>query len=240
MCIYPPGAGVKTHDPATGQPTPGKTPGSRRPFPSFRSPPGPGRLEASSHPPAREVPGDRGPRPDQALRPDNSGRSSHLRRPSRRRDRLPRAERLRQVHHDAPDPGPGRARPWHGQDRRPRLPRPAVPAPRGWRAARSFRVQGLPPRPHRPGAPASAGRQQRHPAQPGRPGTPPGRPADGGQPQGRPALPRHGSAAGHRRRLVLTLGTVEKHVAGIFAKLGLPACQTDNRRVLAVLRYLGS
>jgi DNA-binding NarL/FixJ family response regulator len=40
--------------------------------------------------------------------------------------------------------------------------------------------------------------------------------------------------------LVLTLGTVEKHVASIFGKLRLPACQTDNRRVLAVLRYLGS
>ena len=48
------------------------------------------------------------------------------------------------------------------------------------------------------------------------------------------------SNAGIAAALVLTLGTVEKHVAGIFAKLGLPACQTDNRRVLAVLRYLGS
>jgi DNA-binding NarL/FixJ family response regulator len=33
-------------------------------------------------------------------------------------------------------------------------------------------------------------------------------------------------------------GTVEKHVANIFAKLGLPASPSDNRRVLAVLRYL--
>jgi len=48
------------------------------------------------------------------------------------------------------------------------------------------------------------------------------------------------SNAGIAAALVLTLGTVEKHIAGIFAKLGLPACQTDNRRVLAVLRYLGS
>ena len=39
---------------------------------------------------------------------------------------------------------------------------------------------------------------------------------------------------------VLTLGTVEKHVASIFGKLGLPASETDNRRVLAVLRYLAS
>jgi hypothetical protein len=33
---------------------------------------------------------------------------------------------------------------------------------------------------------------------------------------------------------------VEKHVAGIFAKLGLPPSQGDNRRVLAVLHYLRS
>ena len=48
------------------------------------------------------------------------------------------------------------------------------------------------------------------------------------------------SNAGIAAALVLTLGTVEKHVASIFAKLGLPASETDNRRVLAVLRYLGS
>jgi len=47
------------------------------------------------------------------------------------------------------------------------------------------------------------------------------------------------SNAGIAGTLVLTLGTVEKHVASIFAKLGLPASETDNRRVLAVLRYLG-
>ena len=41
-------------------------------------------------------------------------------------------------------------------------------------------------------------------------------------------------------RSCATLGTAEKHVASIFAKLGPPACQTDNRRVLAVLRYLGA
>jgi len=33
-------------------------------------------------------------------------------------------------------------------------------------------------------------------------------------------------------------GAVEKHVANIFAKLGLPLSESDNRRVLAVLRYL--
>ncbi|HEY2957718.1 MAG TPA: response regulator transcription factor [Actinomycetota bacterium] len=40
--------------------------------------------------------------------------------------------------------------------------------------------------------------------------------------------------------LVITPGVVEKHVAAIFGKLGLPPAGEDNRRVLAVLRYLGS
>ncbi len=38
--------------------------------------------------------------------------------------------------------------------------------------------------------------------------------------------------------LVVSEGAVEKHVANIFSKLGLPASPTDHRRVLAVLRYL--
>jgi DNA-binding NarL/FixJ family response regulator len=40
-------------------------------------------------------------------------------------------------------------------------------------------------------------------------------------------------------QLVVSPGAVEKHVAGIFGKLGLPPSENDNRRVLAVLRYLG-
>jgi len=40
--------------------------------------------------------------------------------------------------------------------------------------------------------------------------------------------------------LVVSGGAVEKHVASIFTKLGLPPDESDNRRVLAVLRYLGS
>lgn len=39
-------------------------------------------------------------------------------------------------------------------------------------------------------------------------------------------------------RLVVSEGTVEKHVANVFAKLDLPTSHDDNRRVLAVLRYL--
>jgi len=48
------------------------------------------------------------------------------------------------------------------------------------------------------------------------------------------------SNAGISRALVLSTGAVEKHVASIFGKLGLPPSENDNRRVLAVLRYLGS
>ncbi|WP_199546011.1 response regulator transcription factor [Streptomyces sp. N35] len=38
--------------------------------------------------------------------------------------------------------------------------------------------------------------------------------------------------------LHVSAGTVEKHVAGLFGKLGLPGSQDMNRRVLAVLRFL--
>jgi DNA-binding NarL/FixJ family response regulator len=48
------------------------------------------------------------------------------------------------------------------------------------------------------------------------------------------------SNAGIAAGLVISGGAVEKHVASIFAKLGLPPSEGDNRRVLAVLRYLGS
>jgi DNA-binding NarL/FixJ family response regulator len=40
------------------------------------------------------------------------------------------------------------------------------------------------------------------------------------------------------RSLVVTDRAIEKHVANIFAKLGLPATEGDHRRVLSVLRYL--
>jgi DNA-binding NarL/FixJ family response regulator len=46
------------------------------------------------------------------------------------------------------------------------------------------------------------------------------------------------SNAGIAAALVVSPGAVEKHVANIFAKLGLPPAGSDNRRVLAVLRYL--
>lgn len=48
------------------------------------------------------------------------------------------------------------------------------------------------------------------------------------------------SNAGIASALVVSAGVVEKHVASIFGKLGLPPSEADNRRVLAVLRYLDS
>ena len=47
------------------------------------------------------------------------------------------------------------------------------------------------------------------------------------------------SNAGISAALVVSASVVEKHVASIFAKLRLPPSEADNRRVLAVLRYLG-
>ena len=38
--------------------------------------------------------------------------------------------------------------------------------------------------------------------------------------------------------LFVTSGAIEKHITNIFAKLDLPACDEDHRRVLAVLAYL--
>ena len=48
------------------------------------------------------------------------------------------------------------------------------------------------------------------------------------------------SNAGIARRIFVTEGTVEKHVRSILTKLDLPESDTDHRRVLAVLRFLGA
>jgi DNA-binding NarL/FixJ family response regulator len=40
--------------------------------------------------------------------------------------------------------------------------------------------------------------------------------------------------------LVISDGAVEKHVSNVFTKLDLPVAGPDNRRVLAVLRWLNS
>jgi DNA-binding NarL/FixJ family response regulator len=46
------------------------------------------------------------------------------------------------------------------------------------------------------------------------------------------------SNTGIAGQLVVSDGAVEKHISAIFAKLSLPASDTDHRRVLAVLTYL--
>jgi len=48
------------------------------------------------------------------------------------------------------------------------------------------------------------------------------------------------SNAAIAQRLFITEKAVSKHAAGIFGKLGLAPSDDDNRRVLAVLAYLGS
>jgi DNA-binding NarL/FixJ family response regulator len=46
------------------------------------------------------------------------------------------------------------------------------------------------------------------------------------------------SNAGIAAGLVVTEKAIGKHINSIFSKLGLPMATDDNRRVLAVLRYL--
>ena len=48
------------------------------------------------------------------------------------------------------------------------------------------------------------------------------------------------SNAGIASRIFVTEGTVEKHVRSILTKLDLPESDTEHRRVLAVLRFLGA
>jgi DNA-binding NarL/FixJ family response regulator len=43
---------------------------------------------------------------------------------------------------------------------------------------------------------------------------------------------------GIAHELTVTVAAVERHVTGIFEKLGLHQSSEDHRRVLAVLRYL--
>ena len=57
-------------------------------------------------------------------------------------------------------------------------------------------------------------------------------------PQTKSYLPAS-SRVGFAQRLVTTERGVAKHTASIFLRLGLQPSDNDNRRVLAVLAYLG-
>ena len=58
--------------------------------------------------------------------------------------------------------------------------------------------------------------------------------------QGPPADGQGRSNAGIMDTLKVSPSAVEKYVTNIFLKLDLPPTATDHRRVLAVLKYLGS
>src|SRR5207244_3109358 len=106
--------------------------------------------------------------------------------PARPGDRFPRAERRRQVHHDAADPRPGRAGFRVGHGRRPAVCGLAAPAAGGRGAAGG---QGVPRRSHRPKSPAVPGGQQRDQPRPRRRSTGLGGPPQYGAPAGRRVPP---------------------------------------------------
>src|SRR5690349_6947986 len=140
---------------------------------------------------------DRDPRTDQAVRAHHRRLGPDVHRPARHGHRLPRAERRREVHHDAHDPRPGRADQRLGHGQRPAAAGARRAAARGRRHAGPA---GGAPVPQRLPPPARARPDHRHPPVPGGRGDRRGRAALGGGPAGRQVLPRHGAAARHRRR----------------------------------------
>ena len=112
-------------------------------------------------------------------------------------DRVPGAERGREVDHHAADPGAAHPQPRQCDRQRPALPGPAGAAAGGGGAAGRL---GGGRGPNRPGPPDVAGPEQPDPAAPGWRGARAGRPGSGRGPPGRGLLARDGPAAGDRRR----------------------------------------
>src|SRR5215469_1936296 len=139
---------------------------------------------------------DRGAGTQEGLRPHRRGRRDRLPGQAGARDRVPRAERRRQVDDDADDP---RARPaglGHGDGGRTPVPGHGVAAARGRCAA--GRACGA-PGPVRLQPPVLTGRGQRNSPKARRRGARSGRAHVGGAQAGRRVLPRHVAAARDRR-----------------------------------------
>ncbi|SCE48058.1 hypothetical protein GA0115253_1057512 [Streptomyces sp. Termitarium-T10T-6] len=138
---------------------------------------------------------DRGSRPDQALRREDGRGRPFLPGAAGGRHRLPRSQRVGQVHDDAHDPRPGPPHRRSCHHRRPPLPQSAERAAPGRRAAGR---QGRARRPHRPQPPAVPGSAGRDPCGPGRRGPRRGRPPGRRQAALQRLLARDGAAARDR------------------------------------------
>src|SRR5215469_12642303 len=138
---------------------------------------------------------DRSAEPQEGLRPHRRGRRDRLPGQAGARDRVPRAERRRQVDDDADDPRSRPAGLGHGDGGRTPVPGHGVAAARGRRAA--GRARGA-PGPVRLQPPVRTGRGQRHRPRPRRRGARSGRAHVGGAQAGRRVLPGHVAAPRYR------------------------------------------
>src|SRR6516165_12273280 len=139
---------------------------------------------------------DRSAETQEGIRPHRRGRRDRLPGQAGARDRVPRAERRRQVDDNADDPRTRPADLGHGDRGRTAVPEHGVAAARGRRAA--GRARGA-PGPVRLQPPAQPGRGQRHRPQARRRGTRSGRAHVGSAQAGRRVLPGHVAAARDRR-----------------------------------------
>src|SRR5215471_12159932 len=139
---------------------------------------------------------DRSAETQEGLRPHRRGRRDRLPGQAGPHDRVPRAERRRQVDGDADDPRSRPADLGHGDGGRTPIPGHGVAAARGWCAA--GRARGA-PGPVRLQPPVRTGRGQRHRPRARRRGARSGRAHVGGAQAGRRVLAGHVAAARDRR-----------------------------------------